>query len=131
MAEELNPFRIAQEQLDKAADIMKLDEQAHQILREPMRTLIVNIPVRMHDGTTKVFTGFRVHHNTAIFAFFRSMPSFLAASRITNMPPMAVESLLPSLPHTSNGLPVIMPNSSLLLMFEYSSYIHAIICGLV
>ncbi len=65
MAEELNPFRIAQEQLDKAAEIMKLDEQAHQILREPMRTLIVNIPVRMHDGTTKVFTGFRVHHNTA------------------------------------------------------------------
>ncbi|MEM3020280.1 MAG: Glu/Leu/Phe/Val dehydrogenase [Candidatus Micrarchaeaceae archaeon] len=65
MAEELNPFRIAQEQLDKAADIMKLDEQAHQILREPMRTLIVSIPVRMHDGATKVFTGFRVHHNTA------------------------------------------------------------------
>ena len=65
MAEELNPFRIAQEQLDKAADIMKLDEQAHQILREPMRALIVNIPVRMHDGATKVFTGFRVHHNTA------------------------------------------------------------------
>ncbi len=65
MAEELNPFRIAQEQLDKAAEIMKLDEQAHQILREPMRTLIVSIPVRMHDGATKVFTGFRVHHNTA------------------------------------------------------------------
>ncbi len=65
MAEELNPFRIAQEQLDKAAEIMRLDEQAHQILREPMRILTVNIPVRMRDGSTKVFTGFRVHHNTA------------------------------------------------------------------
>ncbi|EQD47406.1 NAD-specific glutamate dehydrogenase, partial [mine drainage metagenome] len=65
MAEELNPFRIAQEQLDNAAETMKLDEQAHQILREPMRTIVVNIPVKMRDGSTKVFTGFRVHHNTA------------------------------------------------------------------
>lgn len=65
MAEELNPFRIAQEQLDKAAETMKLDEQAHQILREPMRVLTVNIPVKMRDGSTKVFTGFRVHHNDA------------------------------------------------------------------
>jgi glutamate dehydrogenase (NAD/NADP) (EC 1.4.1.3) len=65
MAEELNPFKIAQQQLDEAAEVMGLDEQAHAILREPMRTLIVNIPVKMHDGKVKVFQGFRVQYNDA------------------------------------------------------------------
>ena len=63
--EELNPFRITQQQLKKAADIMKLDKEAYAILSEPMRTLVVNIPVKMRDGKTKVFKGFRVHYNTA------------------------------------------------------------------
>ena len=37
MPEELNPFKIAQEQLDAAAEIMGLDRQAHAILREPLK----------------------------------------------------------------------------------------------
>ncbi|MGC8652189.1 MAG: Glu/Leu/Phe/Val family dehydrogenase [Candidatus Micrarchaeia archaeon] len=65
MAEELNPFKIAQQQLDEAAEIMQLDETAHAILREPMQTLTVSIPVKMRDGSTKVFQGFRVHYNNA------------------------------------------------------------------
>lgn len=65
MVEELNPFKIAQEQLDKAAEVMQLDKQAHAILREPKHTSIMNIPVRMSDGTTEVFTGFRVRYNDA------------------------------------------------------------------
>lgn len=65
MPEELDPFKIAQAQLDDAARLMKLDRQAHAILREPMEVLTVNLPVRMRDGTTKVFTGFRAHYNTA------------------------------------------------------------------
>jgi len=65
MQEELNPFKIAQVQLDEAAELMKLDEHAHQILREPMRTLVVHLPVRMRDGNTRVFEGFRVQYNTA------------------------------------------------------------------
>jgi glutamate dehydrogenase (NAD(P)+) len=65
MAEELNPFKIAQRQLDDAAGIMGLDKQAHAILREPMRTVVANIPVKMRDGTTKTFTGFRVLYNNA------------------------------------------------------------------
>ncbi len=65
MAEELNPFKIAQEQLDKAAKIMKLDPAVHQILREPMRILEVTIPVKMDDGSVKVFKGFRVQYNDA------------------------------------------------------------------
>lgn len=63
--EELDPFKIAQQQLDEAAKIMKLDRQALMILREPMEVLTVNFPVRMRDGSTKVFTGFRAHYNNA------------------------------------------------------------------
>jgi len=65
VSEELDPFVIAQKQLDTAAEVMGLDKQAHAILREPMQTVIVNIPVKMRDGTTKSFTGFRVLYNNA------------------------------------------------------------------
>ncbi len=65
MAEELNPFKIAQAQLDTAAETMNLDRQAHAILREPMRTLTVNIPVRMSDKQVHTYTGFRVQYNDA------------------------------------------------------------------
>ncbi len=63
--EELNPFKIAQKQLDKAAEIMKLDPGIHAVLREPMRELHVSIPVKMDDGSVKVFKGFRVQYNDA------------------------------------------------------------------
>ncbi|MDE1823501.1 MAG: Glu/Leu/Phe/Val dehydrogenase [Candidatus Micrarchaeota archaeon] len=65
MVEELDPFKIAQSQLDEAAEIMKLDKTAHEILREPMRTLVVNIPVKMRDHSVKIFNGFRVQYNDA------------------------------------------------------------------
>jgi glutamate dehydrogenase (NAD(P)+) len=65
MVEELDSFKIAQMQLDEAAEIMGLDEQAHAMLREPMQTVIVNIPVKMRDGATRMFTGFRVLYNNA------------------------------------------------------------------
>jgi len=64
-SEELNPFKIAQSQLDKAAQKLKLDKGIHNILREPMREIHVSIPVKMDDGTTKVFRGFRVQYNNA------------------------------------------------------------------
>jgi len=62
----LNPFEISQRQLDKAAKILDLDPGVHEFLRNPMRTLQVSIPVRMDDGTTKTFTGFRVQYNDAL-----------------------------------------------------------------
>ncbi len=65
MVEELNPFKISQLQLDKAADKMQLDKTAHAILREPMNILETNTPVRMDDGSVEVFNGFRVRYNTA------------------------------------------------------------------
>ncbi len=63
--ESLNPFEIAQAQLDEAATLLDLDSATHQLLRVPMRELHVSIPVRMDDGTTKIFTGFRVQYNDA------------------------------------------------------------------
>lgn len=65
MAEDLDPFDIALEQLNKAAKVMKLDEQALKLLSQPMKILQVSIPVRMDNGKTEVFTGFRVRYNNA------------------------------------------------------------------
>ena len=65
MVEELNPFKIAQEQLDKAAKIMKLEKEVHALLRVPKQILEVSIPVKMDNGRTEVYRGFRVHYNDA------------------------------------------------------------------
>ena len=64
-SETANPFEIAQQQLDRAAKKLDLAPEVHALLREPMRTLEVRFPVRMDDGTTRVFTGFRVQYNDA------------------------------------------------------------------
>ncbi len=66
MSKEHNPFKIAQAQLDEAAEYLKLDPGTHEMLRWPMRELHVTIPVRMDDGTVKVFQGFRVQYNDAL-----------------------------------------------------------------
>jgi glutamate dehydrogenase (NAD(P)+) len=63
--EELNPFEIAQAQLDEAAERLGLDEGTHKALREPMRELVVSLLVRMDDGRVEVFKGFRVQYNDA------------------------------------------------------------------
>jgi len=63
MSEELNPFEIAQRQLDTAAKIMQLDPAVHELLRWPIRELHVTLPVRMDDGSTEIFHGFRVQYN--------------------------------------------------------------------
>jgi len=60
-----NAFENAQIQFDKVAEILGLDDGMRAILREPMRVLQVRIPVKMDDGTTKVFTGYRSRHNDA------------------------------------------------------------------
>ncbi|MGD2104154.1 MAG: Glu/Leu/Phe/Val dehydrogenase [Anaerolineae bacterium] len=63
---ERNPFAIAQQQLDEAAEIMQLDSATHALLRWPLRELHVTLPVRMDDGTVQVFQGFRVQYNDAL-----------------------------------------------------------------
>ncbi|MFQ5435019.1 MAG: Glu/Leu/Phe/Val dehydrogenase [Anaerolineae bacterium] len=65
MNENLNPFAIAQAQLDEAAAVLQLDPDMHAFLREPMREFHFTIPVKMDDGTTNTFQGFRVQYNDA------------------------------------------------------------------
>jgi len=60
-----NPFEMAQTQFDKVAEILNLDDATRQLLRNPLREFHFSIPVKMDDGTTKVFRGFRVQHNDA------------------------------------------------------------------
>lgn len=63
MPEELNPRLIAQQQLDHAAKLLNLDPGVHARLREPVVLLRVSVPVKMDDGSIKVFPGWRSQHN--------------------------------------------------------------------
>jgi glutamate dehydrogenase len=60
-----NPFEIAQQQFDKAAAILDLDSGTRELLRQPMKEIHFTIPVKMDDGSTKVFKAFRIKHNDA------------------------------------------------------------------
>ncbi|MBU4485467.1 MAG: Glu/Leu/Phe/Val dehydrogenase [Candidatus Delongbacteria bacterium] len=60
-----NPYTIAQEQFDKAADILNLDKASRDLLRTPMKEFHFSIPVRMDDGIRRIFKGFRIMHNDA------------------------------------------------------------------
>ena len=65
MANSINAFEMAQRQFDHVAGLLKLDPQVAEILRWPLREFHFRIPVRMDDGTIRVFEGFRVQHNDA------------------------------------------------------------------
>ena len=60
-----NSFEMAQAQFDRIADMLELDQGTRELLRNPLREYTVAIPVRMDDGTTRVFRGYRVQHNDA------------------------------------------------------------------
>jgi glutamate dehydrogenase (NAD(P)+) len=60
-----NSFEMAQFQFDQIAAKLDLDAGSRELLREPLREYSFSIPVRMDDGSTKVFRGFRVQHNDA------------------------------------------------------------------
>ena len=62
---DFNAFEMAQAQFDKIADTLGLDTGTRELLRNPLREYHFTIPVKMDDGTTKVFKGFRVQHNDA------------------------------------------------------------------
>ncbi len=61
----INEFEMAQKQFDHVAKLLKLDPQVSELLRWPLREFTIRIPVRMDDGSLKIFTGFRVQHNDA------------------------------------------------------------------
>lgn len=64
-SESFNPFRMAQQQFDAVAEKLGLDQATRDLLRNPEREYHFNIPIRMDDGSYKVFRGFRVQHNDA------------------------------------------------------------------
>jgi glutamate dehydrogenase (NAD(P)+) len=61
-----NPWDIAREQFDRAAAYLDLKAGVRDMLRTTKRELIVNFPVEMDDRSVRMFTGYRVHHNTAL-----------------------------------------------------------------
>ena len=62
---QMNPYEMAKVQLRHVAKRMKLDPNIHEVLKHPMRSLEVFLPVRMDNGTIRVFTGYRVQHSMA------------------------------------------------------------------
>lgn len=60
-----NPYEMAQKQFDSVADLLELDAPTRDLLRSPMREYHFLIPVRMDDGSVRVFRGFRCQHNDA------------------------------------------------------------------
>ena len=63
VAAQINPWTVAQQQFDLAAERLNLDPGLRRVLREPRRELTVHFPVKMDDGSVQVFTGYRVQHN--------------------------------------------------------------------
>ena len=59
-------LRTALAQFDEVAGRLQLEQDIRERLRHPRRALVVSIPVRMDDGNTSVFTGYRVHHNSVL-----------------------------------------------------------------
>lgn len=60
-----NAFYIAQEQFDRAAEVLELSQAVRDLLRTPIREYHFSIPVRMDNGEVHIFRGFRVQHNDA------------------------------------------------------------------
>jgi len=65
MDDRFNPFTTAQQLLDEAAGELGLDPATHELLRWPMHEIKATLPVRMDDGSTRIFHAFRVQYNTA------------------------------------------------------------------
>jgi glutamate dehydrogenase len=65
MAETINAFQMAQGQFDHVAGQLNLDPQVSEILRWPAREFKFELPVRMDDGSLRLFFGYRVQHNDA------------------------------------------------------------------
>ncbi|HOJ03718.1 MAG TPA: Glu/Leu/Phe/Val dehydrogenase [Bacteroidota bacterium] len=63
--ESFNPYKMAQQQFDTVAEKLGLDEATRALLRVPDKEVHFNIPIRMDDGSYRVFRGYRILHNSA------------------------------------------------------------------
>ena len=66
MTDTLNPLESAQLQIKKACEKLNLNPAVYEILKEPQRFIEISIPVKMGDGSLKVFKGYRSAHNHAL-----------------------------------------------------------------
>ena len=66
MSEDLNMFHMAQRQIKDACDKLKCKPAVYEILKQPARVLEVSFPVKMDDGSIRIFTGYRSQHNDAL-----------------------------------------------------------------
>ncbi len=60
-----NPYENAMKQLENTASLIKLDSDAHEMLKQPKRILSVSIPIKMDNGRVKNFQGYRVQFSDA------------------------------------------------------------------
>ena len=65
MAEKINCYENTNRLFDKAADILKLDDERRLLLKTPFRELRVEVPIRRDNGHLEIFIGYRVQHNGA------------------------------------------------------------------
>ena len=65
MVKQFNAFEMAQQQFDAVAEKLQLDGGTTELLRWPLREYHFLVPVRMDDGSVRVFKGYRVQHNDA------------------------------------------------------------------
>jgi glutamate dehydrogenase (NAD(P)+) len=63
--DKLNPYQVAVSQVKNVGDMLGLDSGMVDILTKPKREFSTNFPVKMDNGTIRVFTGYRVQHNSA------------------------------------------------------------------
>ena len=69
MSQPYRHYEVVSQLVEKAAAAMELDPKVKELLREPMRTLTVSVPVKMDDGSIRVFQGFRCQHNNVLGPF--------------------------------------------------------------
>jgi glutamate dehydrogenase len=60
-----NAYLTAQKQFDHVADNINLDNATKDLLRQPGKEIHITVPVKMDDGSTKIYRGYRIHHNDA------------------------------------------------------------------
>ena len=60
-----NPYALAMQNFEAAADLLELNADIRNMIRAPERALSVTVPVRMDDGHIQCFEGYRVQHNTS------------------------------------------------------------------
>ncbi len=64
--EHLDVLKSTQTVIKEALEKLGYPQEVYELLKEPIRMMTVKIPVRMDDGTVKIFTGYRAQHNDAV-----------------------------------------------------------------